>query len=114
MEGPIVAWRRPILATTKYAAASASARANQRSVVNAVLGEFVMGRGKDSLLRDAEEAPGEGVPFAPPPRCCVDTRLVLVCRGPRLTHPLNEGGDPLSSHTATRDLAWASDRLIGS
>jgi hypothetical protein len=28
--------------------------------------------------------------------------------------PLNQGGDPLSSHTAARDLAWASDRLIGS
>jgi len=93
------------LATTKYAAARATARANQRSVVNAVLEEFVMGRGKDSLLRDPEQAPTE---------CCVGTRLVLVCRRPRLTYPLNEGGDPLSSHTATRDLVWASDRLIGS
>ncbi len=46
-----------ILATTKYAAARASTRANQRSVVHAVLGEFVMGRGKDSLLRDPEQAP---------------------------------------------------------
>lgn len=27
--------------------------------------------------------------------------------------PLNQGGDPLSSHHAARDLAWANDRLIG-
>src|SRR5439155_26277453 len=56
IEGPIVAWRSPILATRKYAAASASARANHRSPVNAVLREFVMGRGKDLLPREPEQA----------------------------------------------------------
>ena len=40
--------------------------------------------------------------------------VVSTIQRSRPTHPLNEGGDPLSSHLSQRDLAWASDRLIGS